>query len=393
MWTETVGGDPSSTGGIELLTMTRDSAQRVKPDQGALAELDSLAVSTRYALNMNSVWLGRYLECFQCEGSSFLLESRDRASGQLTGVLPLEVRRVPAGPGWTFRRLVPLSTGPADFSPILCLAGHEGEFADSVCTWLVSHANQWDALRIDLIPKSSRGWPELVQALQESGFLPSVSEDKYFYKVDTQRPWEIYQADFLRGHLDTLRNLRNRLARECGRPEVVLLAKGIEGHLDGFLACYRQRRKAKGEKDPFIAQPERLPFLLSVVQDFEQQGKARLALLRCGETIVAYQLDWVEDGVWYFYHPAFEASYARYSPGRILLLETLKIAFADAQIREFNFMRGDEEYKTQFADQTEAYVSIRVWNRRSLRLRMTAYYTRLAALWQRIVPGRAATPD
>lgn len=360
-------------------------ASKVKPTKDRLAELDSLGESVPYAVNMNSAWLGRYIECFHCQGSAFILESRAGEGGALAGALPLEVRGIQAGPGWRLRRLVPLSTGPADFSPILCLPGREAEVAASLSGWLVSHSQQWDSFRIDLIPQSSRGWREFVHALRESGFSPEVSQKKCFYKVDTRGSWEAHQKGFLGGHLDTLRNLRNRLGRERGPAEVVMMDQGIEDYLEGFLTCYRRRRQAKGEKDPFVVQPERLPFLLCVVRDFEQSHKARLSMLRSEKEILAYQLDWLDGGIWYYYHPTFDDRYAHYSPGRILLLETLRIAFEDPQVREFNFMRGDEAYKTQFANQTESYVSLRTWNRWSRRVRATAYYSRLAALLERLV--------
>ncbi|MGD0576028.1 MAG: GNAT family N-acetyltransferase [Anaerolineales bacterium] len=359
------------------------SISKVKATRDRFAELEGLTESARHSIHMNSAWLARYTECFQRERSAFILEARESESGRLAGALPLEVRAIPAAAGWSTRRLVPLGSGPADFNLILCLPGGEAQVAALVTRWLVKRRQQWESLRMDLVPQSSRGWQEFVYALKGSGLSPSVSQERYFYKVDTSGNWDDYQKGFLRGHLDDLRNRMNRLARERGETEVRIIEKGIQDHLEGFLTCYRQRRKATGQKDHFATEPGRLRFLESVIRDFEQKKMARLSLLKSGEDVLAYQLDWVHEGIWYHYMPTYNELYAKYSPGRILLLETLRLAFEDPEIREFNFMRGQEAYKAQFANQKEAFISIRVTNPWSLRGKAISLLSRLATLRER----------
>jgi CelD/BcsL family acetyltransferase involved in cellulose biosynthesis len=334
---------------------------------------------------VNSTWLARYVECFHCLNSAFILETRDTESGKLVAALPLEIQEVRNERGWKMRQLVPLAGGQSDFIPFLCLSGHETEFAHQIVHWLAGHRQEWESLRMNVIPQSSRGWAEFVDALGGSGFLPKVSQDRFFYKVNTDGRWEDYEKNFLHRRMDTVRNLTNQLTRDCGGIEVQILENGIEEHLGELMAWYRQRRKVTEQKDAFENYPGKLDFLRSVIRDFEPKGLVRLSVLTGGGEVVAYQLDWVDQGIWYYYMPAFNDYFAKYSPSKILLYETLRLAFNDPKIHEFNFMRGEEPYKAQFANETEAFVSIRVSNPRSFRFKAIAFLSRLAALRDGII--------
>jgi CelD/BcsL family acetyltransferase involved in cellulose biosynthesis len=365
--------------------MTMLSTSKVKPTGDRLLELEGLSESTRYRIHVTSDWLARYIEYFQTHNSAFLLEIRDMASEKLVGALPLEIQEVRNERGWKIRQLGPLAGGQSDFIPFLCLPGREKEFARGIVDWLAGHRQGWDSLRMNVIPQSSAGWAEFVQALGGAGFSPKVSQDRFFYKVDTDGRWEDYEKNFLHRRMDTVRNLTNQLTRDCGGKEVRILERGIGDHLDELMAWYRQRRKATEQKDAFENYPEKLGFLRSVIRDYEPKGRARLSMLLGGGEVLAYQLDWVDRGIWYYYMPAFNERFAKYSPSKILLYETMRMAFDDPKIHEFNFMRGEEPYKAQFANAKEAFISIRVSNPRSFRSTAIAFLSRLAALRDRIV--------
>jgi len=365
--------------------MAQYSISKIRPTKDSLLELESLSESNRYRIHMNPDWLAGYVECFQRQNSAFLLEARDTGTGKLVGALPLEIQAVLNERGWKMRQLVPLAGGQSDFSLFLCLPGYEKEYARGIVHWLVQHRQEWESLRMNVIPQSSRGWTEFVQALKDFGFSSKVSQDRFFYKVNTDGRWEDYEKGFLHRRLDTLRNLMNQLKRDYGEIQARILETGIEDHLDSLMAWYRQRRMAIGQKDAFGVYPEKLGFLKSVIRNFEPNRLVRLSVLTAGKEVLAYQLDWIDQGIWYYYMPAFHERFAKYSPSKILLFETMRMAFSDPAIHEFNFMRGEETYKAQFANETEAFISIRVSNPWSFRFKAAALFSRLAALRDRII--------
>ena len=112
-------------------------------------------------------------------------------------------------------------------------------------------------------------------------------------------------------------------------------------------------------------------FVREVVAKYEDRGNVILSLLveEKLQDVLAYQLDWVFQGIRYHWKPTFNEKYSEYSPSKILLLETIRQCFQDPSIREFNFMRGESQYKNQFANHQEPFVSISVTNHRSVRLK------------------------
>ena len=367
------------------MPVANDCISKVPPARDHLAELEGLETAIRYRIHMNTDWLARYVECFRREQTAFILAIRDPESKALVGALPLEIQEVANEQGLKIRQLIPLAGVQSDFGSLLCLPGCERECADRIAFWLADSRQEWDSLRMNILPQSSAGWAELAQALVAAGFSPKVSRDRFFYKVNTDGRWADYEKRFLHRRMDTVRNLINQLTRDSGGMKVERLERGIEDHLGELMGWYRQRRKDAAQKDAFAMYPEKLAFLKSVLGDFESKGLARLSILKAGERVAAYQLDWIDRGIWYYYMPAFNEEFARYSPSKILLYETLRMAFDDPDVHEFNFMRGEESYKAQFADETEAYVSIRVVNPASARARASTLFSRLRALRKRLI--------
>jgi CelD/BcsL family acetyltransferase involved in cellulose biosynthesis len=52
---------------------------------------------------------------------------------------------------------------------------------------------------------------------------------------------------------------------------------------------------------------------------------------------------------YYYYIPSFSMKFQAYSPGRILMLRSMERAFKDG-LTEFDFLRGDEPYKFDWAN-------------------------------------------
>ena len=74
-----------------------------------------------------------------------------------------------------------------------------------------------------------------------------------------------------------------------------------------------------------------------------------LSTLSVGDRVVAAHMGMRSRTVLHYWFPSFDRAYAKFSPGRILLLELCRAAAA-AGIREVELGAGDEDYKLRFAD-------------------------------------------
>jgi CelD/BcsL family acetyltransferase involved in cellulose biosynthesis len=74
----------------------------------------------------------------------------------------------------------------------------------------------------------------------------------------------------------------------------------------------------------------------------------RFAALRADGKIVAAEVGLLSGDAYHLWFPVYDATYARYSPGALMTLETLKVAAAQG-IRSVDFGAGAEDYKLSFA--------------------------------------------
>lgn len=347
---------------------------------GVLQEADTLTSTLPYTVHQTSDWYLAYINSLNLRDNVHILQVRDARNG-LVGILPLEIRYKRGTRFWSLRDFVPLSRGPQDFFYFLARQGMEAAAARALATWFLEHFQAWETINLDYIPEKSLGWEAFCEGLSTNGISVQVTRERCFFLIDTTQGWAEYDRDFLHSRLADLRNRRNRLVKQGCSIQVVSLKTGIGAYLDDLFAHYDARRAVLGQQSA-SASTEVKDFIRQIVAEREQRGGVILSLLQeeTSGDILAYQLDWLHQGVRFHWHPTFNPQYAQYSPGKMLLYETIKQAFEDPEIVEFNFMRGESNYKTQFTDQSERFVSLQLTNPRSLRRRGTQIASQLTNL-------------
>lgn len=99
------------------------------------------------------------------------------------------------------------------------------------------------------------------------------------------------------------------------------------------------------------------PLNVELFRELVKRGAAVVTTLSAGETLLAVHLAGLADNRLYWWVPAYDPAWAKYSPGRLLLLESLK----ESQRRghaEFDFLIGDEGYKWHFATHNRAIAEL-----------------------------------
>lgn len=354
---------------------------------GSLAEIPQddfkrLSSGLKYPVQQTQNWYENYIK-YKSPVTRVLMVY-DVTMNLLIGVAPIQLEFVRGTRFWQLRKWVPLAKGPSDFYDFMILPEFEIQVAEAIADWFFQNGSTWDYLDIGLIPDSSASRCAVSEAFRKRGYHVHIEGSNKFYKINTTTSWETYEAQFLRKKLADLHNRRNRLTRLGIELHVRSIYSNIEHYLPAFFRLYDERREKKAQKASFTS-PEMKAFLVDVIKAHEAFRGVRLSLLEDqNECIWAYQLDWLYNNISYHYIPVFDEQYASYSPGKILLYETIKSSFEDPEIREFNFMRGESAYKKQFANATEDFVSLKITNTRSLRLRAKTLASELTDFRDRI---------
>jgi hypothetical protein len=138
---------------------------------------------------------------------------------------------------------------------------------------------------------------------------------------------------------DSRRQLR-RLGRELGEVEF-----SMSGHDDAaFDACLRWKSDRYRQMATHLRDERMRAFMLRL----SDEGILHVSALRAEGRILAAHIGLLHSGRFYYWIPAYDPEYRRYSPGR-LLLEQLLAASHEREDEEFDFLVGNEAYKWIYA--------------------------------------------
>jgi len=92
-------------------------------------------------------------------------------------------------------------------------------------------------------------------------------------------------------------------------------------------------------------------FLENLALQALSEKNLHLSILRCGNETASVHLGFVSDDGFYYYMPSYHSGFAAMSPGRVHLIELVKWAI-NSGCRRFDFLRGEDPYKTALGKQS-----------------------------------------
>jgi CelD/BcsL family acetyltransferase involved in cellulose biosynthesis len=190
---------------------------------------------------------------------------------------------------------------------------------------------------------------------------------------------------------DTLARKERKLIREKG-PWTFTPHLNDPVLLDQLITWKRLQYRTTGVRDVLATTSDRrlLHRLLQPSID-SRSWEARLSVLRCGNQPIALHLGLYEHGIWHYWLPAYDPSWAAYSPGLLLLREMVRHG-CDNHGDLFDLGKGSSRYKTDWANTSvpllEGRLEVGGWvaTRRSLsgwlrRAARAAGASRLKSAW------------
>jgi CelD/BcsL family acetyltransferase involved in cellulose biosynthesis len=105
-------------------------------------------------------------------------------------------------------------------------------------------------------------------------------------------------------------------------------------------------------------------FFFELLPELAKSGRVRVSVMRLEDQPIAWQIDLLDSGYLGVHHLAFDKAYAKYSPGKQLLISNLRQAWEDG--RMVDFLPGNYDYKEKWSSRVEPVRELH-WFRRSLR--------------------------
>lgn len=165
--------------------------------------------------------------------------------------------------------------------------------------------------------------------------------------ADLSRGIDAYLARRGKDFLKDKRRRARRLAEDHGALEFGFSSEPGEA-MDFILRLKRDQMRRTGQHDIF-GSPWINRFLRRLMDRRDADFGMRFATLRAGGRLVAAEVGLLSDDAYHLWFPVYETEFAKYSPGSLATLETLRAA-AEAGVSVVDFGPAGETYKRDFAD-------------------------------------------
>ncbi len=276
------------------------------------------------------------------EGELRLITLRED-DGTLVGIAPL--CRVPSPTGrHTFRWVGCVDV--SDYLDVIAAPGYETALYQTMLDYLTSaDAPPWHYVDLCNIRQSSPTYESIARLAQERGLYARTAVQEVCPVIPLPATWDAYL-----GRLD--KKQRHEIRRKMRRIESAADTRwriaDDPATLDEDIAAFiRLHRKSDPEKDAFMDE-NMVAFFRDVCHALFQRGWLNLAFIFVNGERAASMLNFDYDNRILVYNSGYDPDqYAALSPGIVLLSYCIRHAI-ETRKEQFDFLRGDEEYKFRF---------------------------------------------
>jgi len=314
-------------------------------------------------------WVRTWWNMFGSGKSLYLLVARD-VRGTVQGIAPLcRGRERRGGLPFTALRFVGWEKVGSDYLDFIA-ADNAGEaVTETLIAHLLQSPGAWDvAFFSDLL--ETAGTITLLQKEADRlgcnlAIQPRYSCPYLFLSENGTRKGRILNPR-------VASNLRRRMKQLAGRCRIdveICTDPGVlEGRLETLFSFHRRRLGAASN----FGRPEVRDFHRAMTAAFLNKGLLLFfTLLAAGRPIaIVYGVKY--KGRFYSYQTSFDTDWKEYSPGAVLLGHCVEYA-ADRGMSEYDLLRGDEKYKSEWTELSRKTVTCMLGSR-SLRGRFSCRY-------------------
>lgn len=302
------------------------------------------AQSATPSFQYDLAYQGAWLELLAGDWKPLLLSVKD--SGDVRGIFPLMYRDRRRRGIMPYREIRFLGHEVTDFSVVLARPADAKSVVHAALDWLFSGAFRWEWLRLDDIPEDNPAAGAIGNWLQGRGIPFMLDTGKYYY-IPLDREWdEVWGATSRKFVRRNVNLARNRLARS-GSWRLVADPDWDTGRIIEEAVAIHQPRQVQLSRESAYSNPDYRRFAERVLACNRDASRLRSHWLEAEGRLIAYLLGFEQDGVYYAWNMAFQPAFAEYYPSRLVFAEVVKECH-DKGLREFNFMRGEAEYKAKW---------------------------------------------
>ena len=283
------------------------------------------------------------------EGELYLIAVRD--GGHLSGIAPLYLSTPDDGPN---ELSIVGCRDVSDYLDLIAASGQAAKVYSALLDWLESNeAPAWDLADLCNIPAASPTHSLLAEMAADRGYQVQTEVEDICPIIPLPATWDEYLSSLSKKQRH---EIRRKIRRAEGGGQInwyiVNEERDLAAEMDAFIELHQ---KSHVDKDEFM-DAQMQGFFHAAAQVLHEAGWLQLALMEVNGEKAATMLNFDYQDSILVYNSGYDPQkYARLSPGIVLLSYCIQWAIESGRA-EFDFLRGDEEYKSRFGAQpTEIY--------------------------------------
>jgi len=293
---------------------------------------------------------------------------------RIVGILPLYIQTVRVFHVFVVRMLRFLGTGgdtAPDYLGPLVAPDCDEAVLDAMVQYIFSHRDAWDVITLSDLLEESKFQRRVVMHCAGTRRAHTTGLSARIVYVALPPSWDDYMASVSADRRSKLRRARKKAEDKGGARFVVRNnPDDVPTALNQLMDLHRRRWSAEGVKHSFSSE-EYVAFHRAVVAACAQRGWIRFYCLQIDDRPIAMLYCLRYRNRVFAFQAGFDPEREELRPGLVLISFLLEHAIGEGNA-EFDFLRGEHEYKHQ-------------WGKSQRRtLAITAYRQRLSAIVYRL---------
>jgi CelD/BcsL family acetyltransferase involved in cellulose biosynthesis len=241
----------------------------------------------------------------------------------------------------------------ADFEDIVAIQGEEEACVESLLTHLADRSKEWDLCEFRcLLPDSA-----LLQALNKPGgieklkkaYLVDILPHNTYSIVELPPTWKDYEGFLGKGLAYKMRAAKGRRDRNFASNSLrKATAETYDQDFDAFARLHTARWQARG-KPGICDSPESTARLKTACRGLLEQGMLGLYTVWLDKHPAGAMLGFVDGKRYYNFNSGIDTNFQKHHPVKVLIHQAIQDCFAEG-VPVFDFMKGDESYKDDWAN-------------------------------------------
>jgi len=279
--------------------------------------------------------------------------------GELKGILPLFLQKQLPGRNTRIGRVLGYCTA-ADLYPdpldIVCADTDAEPCIKAVLTYLQRSNRDWDVLHLRYLTEDGH----LLRSLGDaSGYRLRIEQVSAAPYIQISGSYDGYLGKLSANERSNIRRRRRKLLEGQGAEYTDFRSDDAHQVLRTLFELHEKRAAEKGIDSSF-ARADVLAFHRDLLSRLDRDRLWLRGLRKNNETIAVYYGYLAGHRVSY-YQLGYDPRWADFSPGSVLLQETIREAF-DGGLKEYNFLQGEEEFKYRWTQQVRPLYAVDLFN-------------------------------